>query len=125
VTNESRIQSNAIRRGIADVIPIHLLNLCTWQDLEWRVCGKPYIDIDLLKRHTEYSGVSPQAPYIRYFWQVLRSFSQEDRRAFVRFAWAQERLPTNDQVCCLFRKRECVCVCVCVCFNEFNLVFED
>jgi hypothetical protein len=95
--NESRIQSNAIRKGIADVIPIHLLNLCTWQDLEMRVCGKPFIDIDLLKRHTEYSNVSPQAPYIKYFWQVLRGFSQEDRRAFVRFAWAQERLPANDQ----------------------------
>lgn len=49
-----------------------------------------------LQRHTEYSGVSPTSPHIIYFWQVLQSFDQEQRRAFVRFAWAQERLPTDD-----------------------------
>jgi len=32
-----------------------------------------------------------------FFWDVLESFNQEERRAFLRFAWAQERLPANDQ----------------------------
>jgi len=95
---ESKIQLKQIRLGLSDVIPYHLLSLLTWQDLEWRVCGKPEIDIQLLKRHTEYStGLSPTAQHIIYFWQVLESLDQEDRRAFVRFAWGQERLPANDQ----------------------------
>lgn len=96
--NESFMQITEIRRGLADFIPLSLLNMFTWQDLQWRICGRPQIDLKLLKRHTEYAeGISPTSPHIRYFWQVLRSFSQEDRRAFVRFAWAQERLPADDQ----------------------------
>lgn len=96
--NESYMQLVEVRRGLADFVPLSMLNMFTWQDLQWRVCGRPQIDLKLLKRHTEYAdGVSPTSPHIRYFWQVLRSFSQEDRRAFVRFAWAQERLPADDQ----------------------------
>lgn len=95
--NEHFSQMRAIYEGITEVVPAALLKICTWQDLEWRICGKPHIDINLLKRHTQYAIVSPQAPHIKFFWKVLRSFSQEDRRAFVRFAWAQERLPADDQ----------------------------
>jgi hypothetical protein len=96
--NESSLQMAEIRRGLADFVPLSLLSMFTWQDLQWRVCGRPQIDLKLLKRHTEYAeGLTPTTPHIRYFWQVLRSFSQEDRRAFVRFAWAQERLPADDQ----------------------------
>eukprot|EP01126_Amoeba_proteus_P004373 TRINITY_DN11460_c0_g1_i1.p1 TRINITY_DN11460_c0_g1~~TRINITY_DN11460_c0_g1_i1.p1 ORF type:complete len:555 (-),score=115.25 TRINITY_DN11460_c0_g1_i1:80-1744(-) len=94
--NEARNQINAIRVGLGDVIPLPLLNLCTPEDLEISVCGKPTIDVKLLKRHTEYNSVSPNAPHIIYFWQVLQSFDQDQRRAFVRFAWAQERLPIDD-----------------------------
>jgi len=93
---ESKVQLMAIKKGLMDLIPGSLLNTLTWQDLEWRVCGKPTIDIKLLKRHTEYSGVSPNAPHVNYFWQVLESLTQEERRAFIRFAWGQERLPAND-----------------------------
>jgi len=95
--NECKVQTRAIRRGLTDVVPLHLLSILSWQDLEWRICGKPKIDIKLLKRHTVYNSVSPTAPHITYFWQVLEDFNQEDRRAFVRFVWGQERLPANDQ----------------------------
>jgi len=94
---ESRLQANAIRKGIFDVVPPNLFNLLTWQDLQWRVCGKTTIDIQLLRRHTEYSSVQKNDPHIIYFWDVLESFTQEERRAFLRFSWAQERLPANDQ----------------------------
>ena len=31
---------------------------------------QPFIDVELLKRHTEFSGLEPTAPHIGYFWQV-------------------------------------------------------
>jgi len=95
--HESKVQIAAIRRGLSDIVPLSLLNLCTWQDLEWKVSGKPYVDINLLRRHTQCSGVSPDATHIAYFWQTLQDFNQQDRRGFLRFAWAQERLPVNDE----------------------------
>jgi hypothetical protein len=95
--NECKTQIMAIRRGLNDIIPYRLMDHWTWQDLEWKVCGKPIIDINMLKRHTIYSGVSADAPHIGYFWQTLQELNQTDRRGFLRFVWAQERLPVSDE----------------------------
>eukprot|EP00455_Lapot_gusevi_P006094 TRINITY_DN125_c0_g1_i7.p1 TRINITY_DN125_c0_g1~~TRINITY_DN125_c0_g1_i7.p1 ORF type:complete len:540 (-),score=231.22 TRINITY_DN125_c0_g1_i7:115-1734(-) len=95
--SEHRAQIEALRRGITKVLPVQVLNLLTWRELELLVCGRPTVDLDLLRRHTQYSGVTPDAPHILYFWRVLQSFNQENRRRFIRFAWAQERLPADDQ----------------------------
>jgi hypothetical protein len=48
-TTEQRAQIEAVRRGLAAVVPIQLLTLLTWQDLEMAISGKPTIDIDLLR----------------------------------------------------------------------------
>ena len=41
-------------------------------------------------------GLTGDEPHIRFFWQTLKGFTDEQRRRFVRFVWAQERLPTTD-----------------------------
>lgn len=94
---EHSAQIDAIRRGLGRIMPTQLLNLLTWRELEVMVCGEPFIDVDLLRRHTEYSAVSPDAKHIDIFWSVLENFDQKDRRRFIQFAWAQERLPSDDQ----------------------------
>ena len=95
--SEHRVQIEAIRRGISRIVPVQVLDTLSWHELEEIVCGEATIDVDLLQRHTKYSGVESSAPHIRYFWNVLRSFDEKDRRKFVRFAWAQDRLPANDK----------------------------
>lgn len=86
----------AIRRGLDDVLPSQVLCLFTWQELEERVCGSRDIDIEMLKRHTEYAGIDPHAPFVEYFWRALESFSPAQRRSFVKFAYGQEHLPSSD-----------------------------
>jgi hypothetical protein len=93
---ESRQQVAAIRRGLLRVVPRAALALLTPEALERGVCGEPLIDIALLRRHTLYSGVDKDAPHVLAFWRVLESFTPSQRRRFVRFAWAQERLPATD-----------------------------
>ena len=44
----------AIRSGLEQVIPLGLLKLLSWKELETLVCGKPILDIDLLKQNTVY-----------------------------------------------------------------------
>ena len=51
-------------------------------------------DSYFVQRHTRYrGGVKESDPHIRFFWAVLESFSEEERRQFLRFAWGRERLP--------------------------------
>ena len=58
---ECEQQSEAIRRGMCQIIPEALLNMVSHQELEEWVYGKKSIDLELLRRHTEYArGYSPK-----------------------------------------------------------------
>ena len=49
---ECASQTAAIVRGLATQVPIHVLSLFTWHEIELMVCGNPTVDLELLKvRH--------------------------------------------------------------------------
>jgi len=88
-------QANAIRSGLAQVVPATLLTLFSWDELEVFVCGNPEVDLALLKSCTDYSRCSINDKHIRNFWTVLESFSGEERSLFLRFTWGRSRLPIS------------------------------
>lgn len=94
---EAEQQCDALRRGIAKIVPVALLNIVNYKELEQWVCGKAEVDIDLLKRHTKYVGFLETDAVIQYFWETLQECSSEDRLKFIKFCWGQERLPALDQ----------------------------
>lgn len=98
---ESQPQYSAIKRGIAKIIPWSLLNIVTSKELEIWVCGKPHVDIDLLRRHTKYQGGSDayneEHPVVKNFWLFLASLREDERQKFIKFCWGQERIPANDE----------------------------
>jgi E3 ubiquitin-protein ligase HERC2 len=57
------------------------------------VCGKVEVDVGLLKSVTEYSACSANDRHIRFFWQVMEEFTNEERSALLRFTWGRSRLP--------------------------------
>lgn len=94
---EGRAQVRALRAGLRRLVPASLLSLCSWGELERRVCGKAEVDLALLQRHTQYGGgLTPESRQVQFFWRVLEGFTQEQRRRFIKFAWGQERLPASD-----------------------------
>ena len=93
--HEFDVQIVSLRRGLATVLPVQQLCLFTGEELETMVCGRPYIDIDLLESCTEYSSCSADDEHVKFFWRVMREFSHEERSAFLRFTWGRSRLPLN------------------------------
>ena len=83
----------AIRSGLLTQMPQSMLALLTGDEFERMVCGSPNIDINLLKSATEYSGYDFSHQIIQMLWRILESFSQEDRRMFLKFTWGRSRLP--------------------------------
>lgn len=80
--------------------------MCTGTDLEILVCGDPRIDIEALKRHTEYVGGwnnGAEDENIVKFWTVLEAFSHEERSRFLRFCWGRSRLPRGERWPAQFR----------------------
>ena len=67
---ESKRQVDAIRRGLSAVVPLQLLSLLNWRELEVHVCGRPVMDVQLLKSNTSYRGCSVHDEHIGFFWQV-------------------------------------------------------
>jgi len=92
--HESRQQILAIRHGLSTIVPLQLLQLFTWRELEVRLEGKPMMDISLLKKRTVYrGGFSSKDKVIINFWKALESFTPEEHALFLRFTWGRSRLP--------------------------------
>ena len=96
--SECSLQCQAIRKGFSQVVPLALLNILGWEEFETQVCGKPKVDVAMLKRRTKYSGnLSETSEVIKNFWIVLNELSEPDKLRFIKFCWGQERLPANDE----------------------------
>jgi Ca2+-binding EF-hand superfamily protein len=88
-------QVAAIRKGLAQVVPIECFNLFSWHEFEVMVCGGADVDLQVLKQGTKYEGVSENSTPVKLFWQAMESFSQEERRLFLKFVWGRSRLPQS------------------------------
>ena len=95
--NECSIQVAAICRGFHQIIPSHFLSLVDWRDLERLICGPSHIDVEILKKNTVYSGFSSSSLSVIWFWKVLRSFDEQERRLFLKFVWGRNRLPLSHE----------------------------
>lgn len=95
--NETPLQLNAIREGLTNIVPVPILSVFTWQELERTVCGSPDIDLEIIKKNTVYTdGITASHPHVQYFWNVLENTKlPSDRADFLRFVWARSRLPTR------------------------------
>eukprot|EP01017_Pseudomicrothorax_dubius_P015074 TRINITY_DN1752_c0_g1_i12.p1 TRINITY_DN1752_c0_g1~~TRINITY_DN1752_c0_g1_i12.p1 ORF type:complete len:201 (+),score=65.99 TRINITY_DN1752_c0_g1_i12:49-603(+) len=94
---ESVKQAEAIRKGLIMIVPEGLVNMLTWRELETLVCGKPILDIELLRQNTVYRFCSENDLVIEYFWRALTEFSPEERTMYLRFVWGRSRLPLTSK----------------------------
>jgi len=95
--HEANKQIRSMQKGLNAVVPIRMLTLFSWYDLEVMVCGNPTIDIEMLYRHTLYSSaLNSTHPLVAFLFETLRSFNSEERQMFLRFVWGRNRLPASD-----------------------------
>ena len=74
--HEFDMQVAAMRRGLADVLPMHILQLFSWQQLETLVAGNPVFEISVWKAHTDSEGVPALTKDL--FWKVLESLTPKE-----------------------------------------------
>ena len=97
--HEGALQCDAMLGGLQAVVPsARLLQLLSGKDLQLLVCGEADVDLGTLRKHTKYgAGVLESQRHVKFFWDVLRSFSPEERRLFLTFVWGRNRLPLTEQ----------------------------
>jgi len=81
---------------LCNVIPVELLSLFTGSELRDVICGSHEVDVDLLRRVVEYEGYKGDEPTIQYFWETLEELSNDEKKLFLQFVWARNRLPKKE-----------------------------
>merc|ERR1712141_511916 len=97
--NEFKDQIEAIRQGLLKTIPQAVIDLLTWQELEVKICGDPEISVEALQKSAHYEDLTESSTQIKYLWQSLQNFTNEDRSRFLRFVTGRRRLPTPLFIC--------------------------
>ncbi|XP_071950487.1 ubiquitin-protein ligase E3A-like [Antedon mediterranea] len=90
-------QFQAFKRGfdmVTDESPLKI-----WfrpEEVELLVCGNKYFDFESLEGSTEYDGgYSNTTPVIKYFWEVVNAFSDEQKKQLLMFTTGSDRVPVG------------------------------
>ncbi|CAF0837663.1 unnamed protein product [Brachionus calyciflorus] len=98
--SESDKQIEAIKRGLQSVLSKHIFSIMTWSEFEFKVCGAANITVEDLKMSVEYEDeLTLQDSRVKYFWEAISNFSNEERSKFVRFVTGRKRLPVRIYFC--------------------------
>ena len=86
----------AIAAGLGGVLPFELLSLLSPEELREAVAGSPDVPVSALAGVAECEPpLAPDAPPVKWLWEVLAEARPEDRIAFLRFVAARSRLPAR------------------------------
>ncbi|KAM9798424.1 E3 ubiquitin-protein ligase HACE1 isoform 1-T1 [Neosynchiropus ocellatus] len=94
MTRAIQPQINAFLQGFHTFIPPSLIQLFDEYELELLLSGMPEIDVQDWWRNTEYtSGYDSQEQVVQWFWEVVRSLTQEERILMLQFVTGSSRVP--------------------------------
>ncbi|XP_062335188.1 ubiquitin-protein ligase E3C isoform X1 [Osmerus eperlanus] len=85
----------AFRQGLANVVNLEWLRMFDQQEIQVLISGaRVPICLDDLKKFTNYSGgYTATHPVIQTFWEVVESFTDEEKRKLLKFVTSCSRPP--------------------------------
>lgn len=85
----------AFLRGFRELVPQHLLRLFSSSELQLLIGGTSHsFDVDDMAKYTNYGGgYHPDQLPIQWFWEIVRSFSSEEKSKLLSFATSCSRAP--------------------------------
>ena len=88
------LQIEAFLQGFHQVVPKAWLEPFSPRELEVLMCGQSEVSVQEWAALTDYRGeFGKDHQVVKWFWQTLDSFSQQDLRTLLQFALGIERLP--------------------------------
>ncbi|XP_055330694.1 ubiquitin-protein ligase E3C-like [Paramacrobiotus metropolitanus] len=95
LNKQIRVQTAAFRDGINDVVPIQLLQIFNFKELQTVISGtEEPIDVSDWRKNTYYaSPYDDEHPTIQSFWRIVSSFSEPTKRRLLKFVTSCSRPP--------------------------------
>jgi ubiquitin-protein ligase E3 A len=65
------------------------------EELQELICGSASLDFNALEENTVYDGFDPESPVIKNFWEIVHSFSEEEKKQLLVFTTGSDRVPVG------------------------------
>lgn len=88
-------QFKAFMDGFNELIPEDLVNVFDERELELLIGGIAEIDVEDWKKHTDYRGYQESDETIKWFWQVISEWDNEQKARLLQFTTGTSRIPVN------------------------------
>ncbi len=95
MTKSIQEQVEAFLKGFFEIVSKELLSIFNEQELELLISGLPEIDIEDMKRNTEYSGYTPMSAQIRWFWNTVEQMTEEEKAQLLQFVTGTSKVPLD------------------------------
>ena len=86
-------QIDALLKGFYDIIPQKLISIFNNRELELVISGMPTIDIKDWKNNTIYENYNEESDVVKYFWEIIESFDNDERAEFLQFVTGSSKVP--------------------------------
>mmetsp|Transcript_13630 Transcript_13630/g.13651 ORF Transcript_13630/g.13651 Transcript_13630/m.13651 type:complete len:364 (-) Transcript_13630:40-1131(-) len=85
----------AFKRGFFKVCEGDVIHWFKPKELELLICGNPILDFYELEKYTKYEGFNRNSKTVIMFWEIVHSFTEEEKRKFLKFVTGSDRAPIN------------------------------
>lgn len=86
---------NSFEKGFYRVFDKKLSKILAPQELELIICGTQKLDYKELQKSVRYEGYTPDSITIKYFWEILMEFNEEEKKKFLFFVTGCDRAPID------------------------------
>ena len=84
---------DSFKKGFYKVISKDLSKILNPEEFELIVCGTRVLDLKELKRVCYYEEYTEDSITIKYFWEILLEFTEEEKKKFLAFVTGCDRAP--------------------------------
>ena len=86
---------NSFEKGFYCVFNRNLSKVLTPDELELIICGTQILDFNELKKACQYEEYTKDSETIKYFWEILLDFNEEEKKKFLSFVTGCDRAPID------------------------------
>ena len=86
---------NSFEKGFYKVFSRNVSKILSPEELELIICGSQVLDFSELKSACHYEEYTKDSETIKYFWEVLLEFNEEEKKKFLSFVTGCDRAPID------------------------------
>ena len=86
---------NAFEKGFYIVFDKELSKILSPEELELIICGEQNLDFMELQKGVKYEGYNKESITIKYLWEILMKFNEEEKKKFLIFVTGCDKAPID------------------------------